>query len=310
MKVYINGWRGPWGWINHYISWINSLPSSPFEITDDINDANLIFQADLTNWRNTLHSPDGNKVICNVLDFGEWLHQGHFNKEPRIMIEELTSKKNAKVLAISKKVIDQIKEIFGFEPDLFYYPSQVILDHVHKQKTKKKIFVSFCRMMDPGKAISEACEGFRLSGLGYKGWKYMLFGPERPRLQKFPKGVMFGGYLPTDVLHHAISHAAYVVMPSYGEGLGLPIIEGLLLGTPFISRDIAPPNQIFSDIWNNYLSFKDNSDISIAFHNASKMFNGEEYYNIISNGFEISKPWLRENAFMKLTEMIYTELNS
>lgn len=303
MKVYINGWDGPWGWRSNFYEWAKTADLS-FDLVCNLSDADIIFQTDLTNWKEAYSS--NAKVIANVLDFGEWLDRPYesFNEETVEYVMYM-KRRGAKFTAISRKVIDQLKGRFDIGAKLFIYPSQVIRDYTHVSiPDKKKIFISFCRLMDPGKAINEAILGFEMSGLHSEGWRYMLFGPERPNRVSLPKGVLFGGYANTDVLHNAIKTSAYVVMPSYGEGLGLPAIEGMLLGTPFISRNIRPVIDVFGNLTNGYLTFDEDEDMLISFHNAKVMFGTKEYVDLIEKGRAIAFPWVREIAFESLCKLV------
>ena len=98
-------------------------------------------------------------------------------------------------------------------------------------------------------------------------------------------------------------------MPSYGEGLGLPIIEGLLVGTPFITRDIEP----MRDMWDslhcyNTTAFQRDNDIRFGLHNAVYYSTMSDYTEDIINGFGKAQPWVRENAFELLAELINQEI--
>ena len=313
-KIYIAAWQGPWSWRNTFYKW--ACPYSNLELTNDINDADIVFQADTTDWQITAKLPPAVIVIANVLDFGDWLQEGPY-LSPEI-VEYVTAMKarrlagsNVIFTAISSRVQDQLRENFSNRAKVFYYPSQVtkkISSAMLAQTAykKKKQFVSFSRLSDPGKGIAQAVAGFKDSGLVSQGWRYLLMGPETPPNAKdLPAGVIHAGYMPEpEMMYQLIRQSAYVLMPSYGEGLGLPIIEGLLVGTPFVTRNISPMKDVFKRSWCDRLAFDFDEDISAALTYATTIFETKGYDNITTRGFTCAHPWTREIAFNALATFI------
>lgn len=304
-KVFINAWQGPWGWRNAFYRWFDSLPDHPgIELVDDISEADVVFNADLSSWTDLEKCRKHARIVCNVLDFGEW-HDGVWDYSVH---EYVTTMKDraSNWTAISDKVIGQLDEHYGISADMFYYPSQIEAEF-QKLTTPgaKKVFTTFARLGDPGKAVPEAIEAFHDSQLAQDGWKYRLIGPENPRVDHLPPGVVPMGYI-SDVasLIMIVSQSAYVLMPSRGEGLGLPIIEGALLTRPFIARNIDPPQQIFRKIWDPKTSFTDDSELSNTLISAANDFKSENYMHKASYGFGIAQPWLRDTAFKSLLEFL------
>ena len=68
IKLYIEGFRGPWGWIDDF----ESRNFENIEIVNTPENCDVLFQCDPKNWR--LNSKFlGNKfIISNVLDYSEW----------------------------------------------------------------------------------------------------------------------------------------------------------------------------------------------------------------------------------------------
>jgi glycosyltransferase involved in cell wall biosynthesis len=50
--------------------------------------------------------------------------------------------------------------------------------------------------------------------------------------------------LPTPALRQLMAGARAVLMPSFAEGFGLPVMEALALGTPVIASDIAAHREV------------------------------------------------------------------
>lgn len=293
IKLYIEGFRGPWGWVPEYEKWISGNPAiimTPPEIAD------VIFQCDPSNWRENQKYLGDKLVIANVLDFADWL-----GGNPDI--EEYVDKfcRNAyQVTAISNKVMNQLRDR-DIDSTMFYYPSQVSNRHIRDYRgnvEKKKRMVSFCRLGDPGKQIKETVDIFLKSDLPAKGWEYWLIGPEAPTM-KISKPIKYFGYMDKDALMGVIASSCATLMPSLGEGLGLPAIESTLLGTYAIARHIEPMKSVLGY---SYLTFTDDL---ISLLNEL----GEDYEDSQQDWYfsdvEHLVPWIREVAFQKLTEHIY-----
>lgn len=56
------------------------------------------------------------------------------------------------------------------------------------------------------------------------------------------------GEIPTDCVHAVYSLASALVFPSHEEGFGWPIIEAMACGTPVLTTDRAPMNEIAGDV--------------------------------------------------------------
>jgi len=309
-KVYVQAWAGPWGWRQAFYDWFDS-DKHGFELTESIADADLVFQADTTDWRNVIDASKGKKLLCNVLDFAEWKEPDGAPSVDTIAQAKIFKAAGANFTAISNKVIEQLDDFIGVEADLFYYPSQVTEQRMKETGLigGKKMFITFSRLGDPGKAIPQAIEAFEQSKLAEAGWRYMLVGPERPPVATLPNRVMYAGYVNADQLAMMIRQAGYVFMPSYGEGLGLPIIEGSLLGTPYVTRAIEPMRTLLDETWDTTCAFKDDDAMSAALVSAARDFKSDNYEWRVKWGFVSAKPWIRENAFDALANRLKLEVS-
>jgi glycosyltransferase involved in cell wall biosynthesis len=59
--------------------------------------------------------------------------------------------------------------------------------------------------------------------------------------------VRFTGYVPDDHLRHLYSAADVLVLPSFYEGFGLPVLESMACGTPVIASDAGALAEVVSD---------------------------------------------------------------
>lgn len=305
MKIFINAWTGPWGWRAGFYNWARLNPEKFYglDLVDDISEADVVFNADLSSWILLDKCSKHARIVCNVLDFGEW--NGEWDPHVDEYVKTMKDR-GARFTAISDKVIGQLHRYYDIDADMFYYPSQI--ETAFQKLTRpsvKPIFTTFARLGDPGKAVAEAIDEFDKSGLAKEGWKYRLIGPERPPVEKLPNGVFYMGYIP-DVasLIMMLSQSAYILMPSRGEGLGLPIIEGALLARPFVARNIDPPISIFKKVWDPNVTFTDDDEMRHALINAAHDFKSENYMYKASYGYSIAAPWLRESAFESLVNYL------
>ena len=60
--------------------------------------------------------------------------------------------------------------------------------------------------------------------------------------------VIFARGLSSPALRRLIAHAKALLMPSFAEGFGLPVIEALALGTPVIASDLPAHREIAGDL--------------------------------------------------------------
>lgn len=314
-KVFISAWQGPWGWRNAFYGWykreLHTKQTDPvFELVDDKAEAEVVFQGDLNGWRDTVGLPASVLCMANVLDFGEWVNAGDLNPETVEFVKQF-KKRGASFTAISPKVITQLKHKFGVNADIFHYPSQVTKELIRSARPaavkKRKQLISFCRHGDPGKAIPAALKAWEDSGAVDEGWRWLLVGPEAPRCP-LPKGTVHLGFVDAEPLYMMVAQSTYVIMPSYGEGLGLPMIEGLLVGTPFITRDIEPMNSIWGKYLDHPIWFTCDSSIRSTIHNAIWFSKQPEYLDVVNRGFGDAHPWIREVAFNSLAMHIKQEI--
>jgi|SRR5271170_313117 len=60
--------------------------------------------------------------------------------------------------------------------------------------------------------------------------------------------VIFARGLSSPALRRLIAHAKALLMPSFAEGFGLPVIEALALGTPVIASDLPAHREVAGDL--------------------------------------------------------------
>lgn len=293
MKLYVEGFRGPWGWTNEF----EEFTSIPLTNEDD---ADVILNCNHGVWRKNVRHLGKKFVIANVLDFAEWVGG---NAE----IDEYVDKfcRHADVVTANPGPLAKLNNM-GIPAKLLHDPSQIsdkIINNVKPAgRRKQKKVISFCRLGDPGKKIEESLDCFMASDLPSLGWKYDLVGPEPTRfdLAKYGKVVRYHGYLPAETLYTFVAMAGATLMPSLGEGLGLPAIESILVGTIPVCRRVEPMISLLGD---NSLFFSTPEEYIEVLNGLGA---GEYDIDFDEEKFE---GWKRNIAFELLEKMIIEEYN-
>src|SRR5207237_3018171 len=60
--------------------------------------------------------------------------------------------------------------------------------------------------------------------------------------------VIFARGLSSPALRQLVAHARALLMPSFAEGFGLPVIEALAVGTPVIASDLSAHREVAGDM--------------------------------------------------------------
>jgi len=68
------------------------------------------------------------------------------------------------------------------------------------------------------------------------------------RCRAFQGKVIVAHGLSSPALRRLIAHAKALLMPSFAEGFGLPVIEALAVGTPVIASDLPAHREIAGDL--------------------------------------------------------------
>ena len=123
------------------------------------------------------------------------------------------------------------------------HPYFVVLGTIEGRKNHRVLLQAWSRLVDRGNGIVPD-----LLIVGQRGWQAdPVF-----RMLDHPAG--FGGHVrelnscSDDEVADLLSGARALLMPSFAEGFGLPVIEALQLGTPVIASDLPVFREIAGDI--------------------------------------------------------------
>jgi len=108
-------------------------------------------------------------------------------------------------------------------------------------------FILFVGILSPQKNLKGLLSAFAASGLGQQGMRLVLAGADHEgysrtireiaaRLQ-IADSVVVAGYVARSTLRALYAEALCLVLPSHGEGFGLPMVEAMARGTPIVAAD-------------------------------------------------------------------------
>ena len=177
-------------------------------------------------------------LILNFLDV-PW-HLPNIDKQTKLLVEQFLTKADA-VTVISFKVKKDLAKFLNKKIEVIYNP---IKDVFHDKSIKKNnTFLYVGRANDPIKRIDLVKESFLKIKNSVKEIK--ICGSENPG---------FGNYLGviSDIeLNKLYNSSKFVLLPSKAEGIGLPMIEGMICGAIPITcsdnltaKEFSPPEFI------------------------------------------------------------------
>ena len=177
-------------------------------------------------------------LILNFLDV-PW-HFPNIDKQTKLLVEQFLTKADA-VTVISFKVKKDLAKFLNKKIEVIYNP---IKDVFHDKSIKKNnTFLYVGRANDPIKRIDLVRESFLKIKNSVKEIK--ICGSENPG---------FGNYLGviSDIeLNKLYNSSKFVLLPSKAEGIGLPMIEGMICGAIPITcsdnltaKEFSPPEFI------------------------------------------------------------------
>jgi glycosyltransferase involved in cell wall biosynthesis len=156
-------------------------------------------------------------LIFNLLDI-PW-HMPNIKKQTELLVDHYLNKADF-LTTISFKVKEDLAKFYNKKIEVIYNPIKDV--YLNKEIKKNNIFFYVGRAGDPVKRFNLIRESISKIKDGEKNLK--VCGQENPN---------FGNYLGVikDVeLNNIYNSSKYILLPSKAEGLGLPMIEGMVCG--------------------------------------------------------------------------------
>jgi len=177
-------------------------------------------------------------LIFNFLDI-PW-HHPNIEKQTELLVKNFILKADA-VSVISVKVKRDLSKFFSKKIHVIYNP---IKDVYFNEKVKKNnMFLYVGRANDPVKRIKLVRDSLLKIENGLKEIK--ICGSENPGFGNYM------GVVSDEDLNKIYNESKYVLLPSKAEGIGLPMIEGMICGTIPITcsdnltaKEFSPPDFI------------------------------------------------------------------
>lgn len=255
----------------------------------------------------------GIKKIIVIFDLAYLKFPDHFAKKDLIQLKKWTNislRSCDGIIAISNSTRN---DILNYYPDLnkpikVIYPGyntsifKKITDKKFKELVIKKYslpkkFVVFIGTVQPRKNIQgiisamEYNQNFNLVVVGKKGW---LFDPIFETAKKFKNRISFTDYVSDEELPVIISLADCLILPSFYEGFGIPVVEALACGCPVIVSE----NSSLSEAAGSAGLFIDPHNPKDIAEKISILQNNKKIRNTLINNSQkqIAKFSWRENA--------------
>ena len=177
-------------------------------------------------------------LIFNFLDI-PW-HHPNIEKQTELLVKNFLLKADA-VSVISIKVKRDLSKFFSKKIHVIYNPIKDV--HFNEKVKKNNMFLYVGRANDPVKRIKLVRDSLLKIENGLKEIK--ICGSENPGFGNYM------GVVSDEDLNKIYNESKYVLLPSKAEGIGLPMIEGMICGTIPITcsdnltaKEFSPPDFI------------------------------------------------------------------
>ncbi len=118
------------------------------------------------------------------------------------------------------------------DADLAGLPYFVVCGTIEPRKNHLLLLHAWASALERGAAMP------RLLVVGRRGWENEQVVDMLERSRRLGGHVLEVGGMSTPGLRHLLAHSSGLLMPSYAEGYGLPVVEALALKVPVIASDI------------------------------------------------------------------------
>ena len=177
-------------------------------------------------------------LIFNVLDI-PW-HMPNIQKQTKLLVRTFLLQADA-VTVISFKVKKDLLQFLNKKLHVIYNPRKDVYYDDNIKKNNMFVFVG--RANDPVKRVKLIHESLLKIKNGIKNIK--ICGSEDPSFGNYL------GYISDQELNRLYNSSKYVLLPSMAEGIGLPMIEGMICGCVPITcsdnetaKEFLPPDFI------------------------------------------------------------------
>ncbi|OGG04351.1 hypothetical protein A2W14_07120 [Candidatus Gottesmanbacteria bacterium RBG_16_37_8] len=254
------------------------------------------------------------KSVISVMDLSYLHYPQMFKLSDLYKLKYWTAmsvKKARKIITISNFSKNEIIKYYSVDPDkiIVAYPGVDRKKYKPKRTLNKKDYILYVGTLQPRKNITGLIEAFsrleninklRLLIVGQKGWLYKdIFNQVRKR--GLENKIIFPNYVTENQLISYYQEALCLVLPSFYEGFGIPVIEAMACGCPVIAASSSSLPEI---VGQSGLLVNPNNIDQLA--KAIEQISYDESFrnNLVKKGFLRIKDFQWE----KTAEIIYTTL--
>lgn len=167
-------------------------------------------------------------------------------------------------------------------------------------------YVLFVGALNPRKNIDGVIKSFRLFQQKKPEYKLVMIGPKNKAVfQNYnideSKSIFLPGFVSSDELKYAYSHASAFLFPSYYEGFGLPPLEAMACGTPVVASNTSSLPEILSDA---ALLADPNDHNTLAEFLGLAVKDGEERSRLIEKGYSNAQRFTWDRCVDDLTRLL------
>ena len=211
-------------------------------------------------------------LILNLLDI-PW-HMSNIQRQTELLVSTFLVKANA-ITVISFKVKKDLSQFLDRKLHVIYNPRKDVYCDDNIKKNNMFLFVG--RANDPVKRIKLIHDSLSKIKDGIKNIK--ICGSQNPNFGNYQ------GYVSDKELNKLYNSSKYVLLPSMAEGIGLPMIEGMICGCIPITcsdnetaKEFSPPDficepnsqSIVKKIENLNADYAKKKDLSLQYGNKYK----------------------------------------
>ncbi len=140
------------------------------------------------------------------------------------------------ILSDTEEKLVKIKAKYGIAGDYLFY-----LGTLQPKKNLKGLIEAFSLVAKEQIPSNKKSAGVKLVIAGKKGWLYEeIF--KKVETLGLQKEVIFTGFIDEDEKGYLLKGSSAFILPSFYEGLGIPVLEAMSLGVPVIvSREASLP---------------------------------------------------------------------
>jgi len=158
--------------------------------------------------------------------------------EQKITVAHNGGSEKFKPLPILKQL--EVKKQYSSGVDYFVY-----VGALHARKNTERLFQAFNEFKKSTKSDPIAI-GLKLIIIGEKLFKSEKDTSDFESLQ-YKKDIIFTGHLPIDNVVEIVASAKALLLVSYFEGFGIPLVEAMRCGTPIITSNITSLPEVAED---------------------------------------------------------------